>query len=154
MVREVCGALLLFRVTSSLRTWFTRLQQIIHHCTFQRFLERGCNVDWIGDFMDRIMLSKPEILRLLCNIIVSRLVAYLLNMICLILQLLYKILCIYEFSYKFDTVFYQFLETGTSDRCRISNIQRLIFSGVILYHFLKVFSPIISFKLYFFTLNS
>jgi len=75
MVREVCGALLLFRVTSSLRTWFTGLQQIIHHCTFLRFLERGCNVDWIGDFMDRIMLSKPEILRLLWDIAVFRLIS-------------------------------------------------------------------------------
>ena len=35
--------------------------------------------------------SKPEILRLLWDIIVFTLVAYLLNMICLILQLLYKI---------------------------------------------------------------
>jgi len=35
--------------------------------------------------------SKPEILRLLWDIVVFRLVAYLLNMICLILQLLYKI---------------------------------------------------------------
>ena len=26
---------------------------------------------------------------------------------------------IYEFSYKFDTVLCQFLETGTSDRCLI-----------------------------------
>ena len=28
----------------------------------------------------------------------------------------YKKLHIYEFSYKFDTVLYQFPETGTSDR--------------------------------------
>ena len=52
-----------------------RLQQIIHHCTFLRFLERGRNVDWIGDFMDRIMLSKPEILRLLWDITVFRLIS-------------------------------------------------------------------------------
>ena len=34
-------------------------------------------------------------------------------------QLFYKIVYIYEFSYKFDTVLYQFLETETSDRCFI-----------------------------------
>ncbi len=40
---------------------------------------------------------KLEILRLLWDIIVFRLVAYLLNMICLILQLLYKIAYIMNF---------------------------------------------------------
>jgi hypothetical protein len=39
--------------------------------------------------------GKPEILRLLWDIVVFRLVAYLLNMTCLILQLLYKIANIY-----------------------------------------------------------
>ena len=39
--------------------------------------------------------SKPEILRLLWDIVVLRLVAYLLNMICLILQLSYKIASIW-----------------------------------------------------------
>jgi len=39
--------------------------------------------------------SKPEILRLLWDIIIFRLVAYLLNMICLNLLLLYKIVYIY-----------------------------------------------------------
>jgi len=43
-----------------------------------------------------------------------RLVAYLLNMIFLIL--FYTKLHTYEFSYKFDTVLYQFLGTETSDR--------------------------------------
>ena len=71
--------------------------------------------------------SKPEILRLLWDIIVFRLVAYLLNMICLIIQLLYKI------AYKFDTVLYQFLETGTSDRCLKCIVQNLRFSSFILY---------------------
>ena len=33
-------------------------------------------------------------------------------------------LCIYEFSYIFDTVFYQFVETGTSDRTGIGRDQR------------------------------
>ena len=51
-------------------------------------------------------MRKPEILRLLWDIVVFRLVAYLLNMICLILKLLYKIADIYEFSYKFDTVLF------------------------------------------------
>ena len=59
--------------------------------------------------------SKPEIRRLLLDIIVFRLVAYLLNMICLNILLLYKIVFIYKFSYHFDTVFYHFLETGISD---------------------------------------
>ena len=40
-----------------------------------------------------------------------RFVAYLLNMICLSYQIY-----IYKFWYNFDTVLYQFLETGTSDR--------------------------------------
>jgi len=61
--------------------------------------------------------SKPEILWFLWDIVVFRLVLYLLNMICLYLQLLYKIA--YEFSYKYDTVLNQFLETETSDRCLI-----------------------------------
>ena len=33
-------------------------------------------------------------------------------------------LCIYEFSYIFDTVLYQFVETGTSDRAGIGRDQR------------------------------
>ena len=56
--------------------------------------------------------SKPEIFRLLWDIIVFKLSAYLLNMICLILQLLYKIVYLYEFSYNFATVLYQFLENS------------------------------------------
>jgi len=43
------------------------------------------------------------------------LVAYLLNMICECYNF-YTKLHKYEISYKFDTVVYQFLETGTSDR--------------------------------------
>ena len=39
--------------------------------------------------------STPEFLRLLWDIVVFRLVAYLLNMICLILRILYNILHIY-----------------------------------------------------------
>ena len=35
--------------------------------------------------------------------------------------------------YNFDTVLYQFLETGTSDRCLICIVQNLRFSGFSLY---------------------
>ena len=45
----------------------------------------------------------------------------------------YTLLHIYEFSYTFDTVLYQYLKTGTSDRCLICIVQRLRFSGFILY---------------------
>ena len=55
--------------------------------------------------------SKPKLLRLLCDIVVFRLVAYLLNMICLNLWISYKI-------YIYSDFFYKFLETGTSDRTR------------------------------------
>jgi len=54
-------------------------------------------------------------------------------MICLILQILYKILHINTFWYNFDTVLYQFLETGTSDRCLICLNQLPRFSGFRLY---------------------
>ena len=57
----------------------------------------------------KINRSKPEILRFLWDIVVFRLVAY-------------RKFHIYEFSYQFDTVLYQFLETGTSDRCLICNV--------------------------------
>ena len=49
--------------------------RLLLRVTFLRFLERGRNVDWIGDFMDRIMLSKPEILMLLWDIAVFRLIS-------------------------------------------------------------------------------
>ena len=45
----------------------------------------------------------------------------------------YTKLQIYEFSYNFDTVLYQFLETGTSDRCLICIVQLLRFPCFILY---------------------
>ena len=48
--------------------------------------------------------------------------------ICWILKLLFK-LHINEFSYKFDTVLYQFLETGKLDRYHMCIVQCLIFSG-------------------------
>ena len=67
--------------------------------------------------------SKPEIIWFLWDIVVFRLVLYLLNMICLYLQLLYKIA--YEFSYKYDTVLYPFPETGTSNGCLICIVERL-----------------------------
>ena len=50
--------------------------------------------------------SKPKFVRLLGAIVVFRLVAYLLNMICLNLRFLYK-LYIHKFSYKFETFLYQ-----------------------------------------------
>ena len=79
--------------------------------------------------------SKPKILRLLRDIVVFRLVAYLLIMICLILQLFFTKMHIHEFLYKFDTVLYQFLETGTSNKCLIGIVQLLRFSGFRLYPF-------------------
>ena len=45
----------------------------------------------------------------------------------------YTKLHIYEFLYKFDTVSYKLLETGTSDRCLICIVEHLRFSGFILY---------------------
>ena len=57
--------------------------------------------------------SKPEILRLLWDIIVFRLVTN------------YTKLYTYEFSCNFDTVLYKFLETGTSDRCPLGIVQNL-----------------------------
>ena len=53
-------------------------------------------------------------LRLLWDIILFRLVVHLLNMICF--YNFYIKSGIYRFLYKFDTVLYQFLKTGTSDR--------------------------------------
>ena len=58
--------------------------------------------------------TKLIILRLLLDIAVFRLVVYLLNMIHLNILFLSKFY-IYRFSYKFDTVLYQFPETVTSD---------------------------------------
>ena len=52
----------------------------------------------------------------------------LLNTTTLIRNLIYI-----RFWYNFDTVLYQFLETGTSDRCLICIVQRLRFSGFKLY---------------------
>ena len=78
------------------------------------------------------MRSNPEILRLLWDIAVFRFVSYLLIMICLILQMNTK-LHIYEFSDKFDSIFfYNFFKTLTSDRCLIYIAQQLRFSGNIL----------------------
>ena len=71
--------------------------------------------------------STPEFLRLFWDIVVFRLVAYLLYMICLILRILYKYLQIYVL------VLYQFLKTGISDRTLIGLNQLLRFSGFSLY---------------------
>ena len=42
----------------------------------------------------------------------------------------------HEFSYNFDAVLYQFLETGTSDRCFICIVQRLRF---LMFHLIPPF---------------
>ena len=76
--------------------------------------------------------SKSEILRLLYDIVVFRLVTYLLNMVCLYYEF-YTKSDIYTIWYTFYTVLYQFLETGTSDRCLIYIIINLRFSGFSLY---------------------
>ena len=78
--------------------------------------------------------SKPEFLRFLWDIVVFRLVAYLMNMICLNL-IFYTKFYIYRFSYKFDTVLYQFLETGTWDRTLMGLHQLLKCLGFSLYPF-------------------
>ena len=44
-----------------------------------------------------------------------------------------RISYIYTFWYNFETVLYQFLKTGTSDRCLIEIVQLLRFSGFSLY---------------------
>ena len=78
------------------------------------------------------IMIKPEILRFLWDIVVFRLVAYLLNMICLMLQLFSKF-HIFEFSYKFDTVLYQFLEIGASDITFMGRDQELKWLAYSLY---------------------
>ena len=50
--------------------------------------------------------------------------------------------CIYAFSYKFDTVLYQFLKTRTSDRCLIGIVKFLRFSGFRLYPFFSFTVPL------------
>ena len=82
----------------------------------------------------KINSSKPEILRLLWNIVVFRLVAYLLNMICLLFKptISIQIVNIWIF-YKFDTVLYQFLETRTSDIIFLGRNQELMWLAFSLY---------------------
>ena len=87
-------------------------------------------------------MNKPEILRVLWDIVVFQIGCMLLNMICVLLQLLNKVAYIYEFLYKFDTVFYQFLETGTSERTLIGLNLLLRILGFSLYPLLfYLFSP-------------
>ena len=73
--------------------------------------------------------STPEFLRLLWDIVVYRLVAYLLNMICLILNNLTFI----RFGIILTQIYINFLETRTSDRALICLNQLLIFSSFCLY---------------------
>ena len=68
----------------------------------------------------------------LLDIIVFRLFAYLLNMICFNFLLLYKISYV-QISVRFGTVLYQFLKTGTSDICLMCIVHLLRFSCFILY---------------------
>ena len=83
--------------------------------------------------LDNYNRGKPEILRFLWDIVVFRLVLYICRIWSVLYYNLYTTLHIYESSCKFDTVLYQFLETETSDRCIICIVQRLRFSGFILY---------------------
>ena len=82
--------------------------------------------------------------RLLWDIVVFRMVAHLLNIICLKLgdQILYTKSHVYEFWYNFDAVLYQFLGTGTSDRNLIGLDQLLKFLGFSIYPILFfLYSP-------------
>ena len=64
-----------------LDTWSGRMNNIINYImNNENFLNLNIN------------RSKPEFLRLLCDIVIFRLVAHLLNMICLVVRILYKIL--------------------------------------------------------------
>ena len=76
-------------------------------------------------------------LRFLRNIVVFRLVSYLWKY-----HNFYSKLHRYEFSYKFDTVLCQFLETGTS--VRMSYMYRLtpMISGFIRYPLSFLYSPL------------
>jgi len=65
-------------------TWSGRINIIINYIYWNKKLLNSNNIR-----------STPEFFRLLWDIVVFRLVAYLLNMICLILRILYKILHIY-----------------------------------------------------------
>ena len=73
-------------------------------------------------------MSKSKLLRLLWDIVVLRLVAFLLNMRSVEIYNFYTKFDIHKFWYKFDTVlfqFYQLLETRTSDRTLIGLDQLL-----------------------------
>ena len=76
--------------------------------------------------------SKSEILRLLWDIVVFRLVAQLLNMVCLIIQLLYEI----SFKYFLVLFWHSFISISRNRNIRwyfIYNVQNLRFSGFSLY---------------------
>ena len=60
--------------------------------------------------------SNPKFLRLLWDIVVFRLVVYLLNMIRLNLLFCIQNFIYTDFFYKFGTFLYQFFETGTAER--------------------------------------
>ena len=77
--------------------------KIFQYFSFRIFLMATVFYQSLDIFITQYFSAKRDCL---CSF-VFRLVAYLLNMICLILQLLYKIL--YEFSYKFYPAVYQLL---------------------------------------------
>ena len=80
--------------------------------------------------IDNYNRRKSKILRLLWDIVVFRLVAYLLKMIFLMLQLLYKIGYIYI---RFGIILTQFYINFSRQEHQICIVQRLRFSGFILY---------------------
>ena len=79
-----------------------------------------------------MIIGEKVTIRFLWDIFVFKLVAYLLNMMCLTYYF-YTKLYIYEFSYKFDTVLFQFLETGTSDITFMGRDQELKWYAFSLY---------------------
>ena len=93
---------------------------------------------------------KPELSRLLMwDIVVFRFVAYLLNIICFILQLLCKIAYIWIFVKIWHSL-YRFLKKGTSYSCLLCIVQCLRFSSFILYPLsFSLYSPFTPFHFHF-----
>ena len=95
----------------------------LYHMPKYFFIKGTVKEKWKGVYEEKWLnlnnnWSKPKLLRLLCDIVVFRLVPYLLNFICLNLRILYKIWYIPIFVKILHSFFYQFLETGTLDRTR------------------------------------
>ena len=78
--------------------------------------------------------SKTEILRLLWDIVVFRLVAYLLNVICIIYYNFYTMMYIYEFSLNLTQFYINFSrQEHQIDMSYIGIVHFLRFSGISLY---------------------